>query len=683
MKFICTLSLIITFLFSSISSQAQNWFKTIGGTGTDIPYAIAQDASKNIFIGGAFNGTNINFNPGGTAITITATGIADNGFFAKYNATGILQWAIPYVNTGGGTRVTSVVPGAAGDVYVAGWMDGSNTNFNPLGTPMNVSTSGAQDIFLAKYNSAGICQWVRIMGGSAYSDQATGVAYDATESTVVLVGQFISTTNFNPGGTAMNYSPNGTVTAGNSDIFIAKYNTSGICQWVRQIGAGNNSDVCNGVAIDNSGNIIIGGWYNNANVNFNPAGTAVTRSISGTSSDMYLAKYNNTGILQWVLSMGGTNVTDAVNGVATDGSGNVYAAGNFAGTSVNFNPGGTAVTYTATGTDAFVAKYNSAGVLQWGKPSGGSSSDRGRCVAVANDGTVVFGGQFNGTNINFNAGGTAYPLTSSSTDCFIMSYNSAGAPNWGMAVGGTGSDDMKSFAVDNASAKIFAAGQFNGTNANFDPLNSTATTGTSSATDLFVARYNMSDGHLSLTVSTLPVSWTKIDVARVGDKVLLSWETSCEVNNSGFAIERSTDGTHFQFAGYMASTAAADCGKASYLFEDRVNGIEGKIYYRLKQMDIDGKHSYSKTVMLSDNSNEKMSVQVSPNPARNNFSITRSGNNAPDKAVIYSTGGKLMTRITLGSYTHVDCSAYAPGIYYINYFKGDKLMKSDKVVINR
>lgn len=684
MKLRYTLPFLGLFSIAAISTQAQNWLKSIGGTNADAPYCIAQDASKNVYVGGAFVGTDINFNPGGTAITLTATSAGDNGFFAKYNAGGILQWAIAYPKGTGGTRVNSITSDPSGFIYVAGWMDGSNVDFNPYGTPMLASTSGAQDIFLAKYNSSGICQWVRIMGGPSFSDQANGVAYDPIDGGVILAGQFIATTNFNPAGTAMNRTPAGGVVAGNTDIFFAKYNSSGICQWVRQIGVATLSDNCNAVAVDNSGNIIIGGWSTGSNVNFNPGGTAVTRSVSGTGSDMYVAKYDNTGILQWIVHTGGTNTSDAVNGLTVDATGNVYAAGNFAGTNVNFNPNGTSTTFSGTGTDAYLAKYNSTGVLQWAKPCGGSGTDRGRAVVVSNTtGDVFYGGQFSGTNINFNPGGTAFNLTAANIDPFVICYSSAGVPKWGFSITATSTvDDVKGLALDDTGGKLYVAGQFQSTSANFDPLNSTATTASGiGSNDIFIARYSVSTGLLSL--STLPVSWTKIDAVKNGDKVAVRWETSCEINNNGFAIERSSDGSNFQLVGYMASTADADCGKATYAFEDRVYSVDGKLYYRLKQTDIDGKHSYSKVVMVSNDNSEKVSVQAYPNPANNNFTITRSGNNGPDKAVIYSGSGKMMTRLTLGSYNKVDCSGYAPGIYYINYYNGDKMVKSDKMIISR
>lgn len=661
--------------------HAQNWLKTIGGGNSDVPYAIAQDGNKNIYIGGAFSGANVNFNPGGTAINLTTTLGADNGFVAKYSSIGVLEWAIPFYRGSGGTRINSIITDPSNNMYVTGWFDGTNVNFNPNATASNQSSTGSQDIFLAKYNSAGILQWVRMMGGGTLADQGNGLAYDANDNTIVLTGTFMTTTNFNPGGSAINLTPAGGAVAGNSEIFIAKYNTSGICQWVRQMGAGTGSDVSNTVAVDGSGNIIIGGWFLNSNVNFNPGGTPVLRSSAGTTSDMFLAKYNNTGILQWIVATGGTTSTDAVNGVAVDASGNVYAAGNFSGTGVNFNPNGTSTTFSANATDAFLAKYNSSGVLQWAKTAGGSGSDRGRCVSVSPAGNVYYGGQFVGTGINFNVGGTALPLTSLGTDAFFISYTSSGTLNWGMAIGGIGSDDMKGFAIDNSRGKIYTAGQYSGLNMNFDPLNSTGTTQTTTGVDVVLARYNMSNGLLSF--ATLPVSWTNINAEKNGEKILLRWQTSCEINNSGFAIERSTDGNVFQYAGYMASTAAADCGKATYLFEDRFNNFEGKLYYRLKQTDIDGKYSYSKIVWVSNNDNVKASVHAYPNPAKNNFTIARYGDNAADKAVIYSNSGKLLTRLQLNSYNNVDCSSYAPGIYYINYYKDEELIKSEKMVINR
>ncbi len=109
---------------------------------------------------------------------------------------------------------------------------------------------------------------------------------------------------------------------------------------------------------------------------------------------------------------------EKVNGVATDAAGNVYVTGEFAGapaTSLDF--GGTpTTTITADingNTDAFVAKYNAAGVLQWVKSYGGTYSDAGMDIAIDAAGNVVTTGTYMaGTTISATFGTNTYFGTS-------------------------------------------------------------------------------------------------------------------------------------------------------------------------------------------------------------------------------------------------------------------------------
>jgi len=98
----------------------------------------------------------------------------------------------------------------------------------------------------------------------------------------------------------------------NYDILVAKYNSSGVLQWIQQYnGAGNGDDMALGLYIDASGNVYI-------------TGTVTT----ATNVDAITIKYNSSGTQQWLTTYNGTgSAFDSGTDLTTDASGNVYITG--------------------------------------------------------------------------------------------------------------------------------------------------------------------------------------------------------------------------------------------------------------------------------------------------------------------------------------------------------------------
>jgi uncharacterized protein (AIM24 family) len=171
------------------------------------------------------------------------------------------------------------------------------------------------------------------------------------------------------------------------DIYLAKLaGIDGSFQWVRAFGSV-GSDHGYGVAVDSAGNVAITGWFAGS-VNF--GGAAPLVSIGGLSG--FVAKYSSTGAYQWARPFTGAGV-DMGNGVAMDSANNVIVTGSFQ-TATDF---GSALLTSIGGTDAFVAKYSSAGVPQWVHAYGSTSDDAGYGVAADGSGNVVATGNFQRT----------------------------------------------------------------------------------------------------------------------------------------------------------------------------------------------------------------------------------------------------------------------------------------------
>ncbi|GEM_PF-462337 len=109
----------------------------------------------------------------------------------------------------------------------------------------------------------------------------------------------------------------------------------------------------------------------------------------------------------------------------------------------------------------------------------------------------------------------------------------------------------------------------------------------------------------------LPVEWGAFDVKRDGKEVRLNWEIFSESNNTGFYIERSNDGKFFKNIGFVQGVGISRVAK-HYSFTDQMPHF-GDLYYRLRQVDSDGKNSYSeiKAVFFA----ADLSLAVYPNPA--------------------------------------------------------------------
>src|SRR5688572_25082949 len=169
--------------------------------------SVATDAQGNNYVTGHFKGIATIGNA-----TLTSSGLYDI-FIAKYNASGTLLWAKQAGGTGDDQGYSIAVDGS-GNSYVTGHFKGIAT----FGTT-TLTSSGLYDIFIAKYNASGTLLWAKQAGG-ARNDSGQGIAVDGSGNSYVA-GYF-------EGITATFGTTTFTSNGGNDDVFIAKYDASGI-----------------------------------------------------------------------------------------------------------------------------------------------------------------------------------------------------------------------------------------------------------------------------------------------------------------------------------------------------------------------------------------------------------------------------------------------------------------------
>lgn len=121
----------------------------------------------------------------------------------------------------------------------------------------------------------------------------------------------------------------------------------------------------------------------------------------------------------------------------------------------------------------------------------------------------------------------------------------------------------------------------------------------------------------------LPVSYLSFDGVVNDKSVLLKWITAQEMNNSHFEVERSFDMNNYTTIGMVLDGFAANGTGKSYQFKDNAAELQGKtiVYYRLKQIDIDGKATYSKVLAVRMQAKAGVTMQASPNPFVENLNI--------------------------------------------------------------
>jgi N-acetylneuraminic acid mutarotase len=174
----------------------------------------------------------------------------------------------------------------------------------------------------------------------------------------------------------------------------------------------------------------------------------------------------------------------------------------------------------------------------------------------------------------------------------------------------------------------------------------------------------------SSVLSPLPLTLLDFNGKLVGNDGLLNWQTDNELNAAYFNVERSIDGINFTNVGNVAAFNTA--GRQSYGFNDREITSLGAstIYYRLKQVDIDGKFIHSRVIALT--IDRSILVLFGPNPVHNlaNITITIDRVEQVNARIISQTGSLVKQErwsLVSGSTSmSMDLSRLAAGIYYLD-----------------
>ena len=364
-----------------VPAPEARWFELISTPSIDRAVDVAIDGAGGIYT----VGTTFGEFPG------TDRAGPSDIFIVKHTSGGERSWArqfgSPNYDNGYGLAIDD-----KRNVYVVGE--------TPSSLPNN-SNAGENDAVLAKYDSEGNQQWVKQFGGAGV-DIAFDVAVDQTGN--IYVSGLTTSALFGSGG-------------GDYDILLAKYNSDGTQQWVKQFGDADR-EIANDIAIDAAGDVYLTGYVRDA-----------TREVS---EEAFLAKYDSSGNERW-MKLFGTTEADAAVGLTTAADGGVYIVGNTEGKFTGYSE--------RVYQDLFLVRYDTTGTQQWVKQFKVKSTNRAADITVDSDGHIfIVGEAFSSVR--------ASEEDNASTLAFLVKFDSGGVRRWTEKFGSVGFNNARGIAVD-------------------------------------------------------------------------------------------------------------------------------------------------------------------------------------------------------------------------------------------
>ena len=434
----------------SAVSTAPNFSWIVGGDGTGTSNgpvnAIAVDSNGNSYITGWMAGT-LDFagdgiggaNSFGDIVTAN-----QDAYLAQYNSNGVLQW-VKHFTSSGTDFTTGVTVDSNNNVIVTGSF-AATMDFagDGIGGSGDLVSLGSNDIFTAKYTSAGSFVWA-IRGGGTGNDSGWQGAVTADSSrNVYLNVPFTGTADF--AGDGIGGSGDLVSLGGTADNAVVKYNSAGVFQWAKRIG-GTDVEWPQEVTTDASNNVLVIGSSRSATMDFGNDGIGGTGDVTGRGNyDVYMAKYDSAGSLTWAKSLGST-VYDWGSDISVGANNSIMVTSQMSGTfdSAGDGIGGANAAddlVSAGGYDVMIGKYTSSGSLVWSKRFGTAGEDKTVDGDTDSSGNYYIFGSFEGT-VDFagdGVGGDGDVTSAGAKDAFAAKYSTSGSFEWIKRGGGTSGD---------------------------------------------------------------------------------------------------------------------------------------------------------------------------------------------------------------------------------------------------
>jgi hypothetical protein len=274
--------------------------------------------------------------------------------------------------------------------------------------------------------------------GAGLKNEKTRAINVDREGNVYLAGEATDEVKF--GGQSIK-------SAGGMDFFVAKLNPKGEFLWAR-MGGGSQVDRGYGVAPDGDGNCYVTGHYQSTDADFSG-----TKLPTRGDYDVFVAKYDRDGKLQWIKTAGGKGY-DYGHGIAVDPNGDIVVTGAVVG-EADF--GDDVKIANDPGSHIFCAKYRRDGKLVWAKAATGKAGGSGHGVAVDGKGNIYIGGSSSGSG-QF---GDKPLVTPKGASAVVAKLSPAGDVLWITQQFGTPSCLFHEITCDQE-GRVWASGMFKG-----------------------------------------------------------------------------------------------------------------------------------------------------------------------------------------------------------------------------
>lgn len=355
-----------------------------------------------------------------------------SGFVTKYDLDGNRKWTRLNVATSGNFGQNGLSVDSSENIFIAGTVYGPGA-FDGISAPNNYSAA------ISKYDSAGNRSWSSLRYLSSSESFANGIYADSS-GTVFLLGNAKGNLDSvsNPAGT-------------DAAISIMKYNTAGTWLSTNLIGTSSPSTsrhlAVTSAVTDSSGNLWSAGYSQAGDKCANPDLKVTPTIFKFNSSTAYQTCYS------LITSTGGTAGDSIIWGIVRDSSDNMYVTGY---TNRNLD-GLTKISSAGDGYfDAFIAKFNSSGTLQWKRQLAvsGNTITKAWAITKSADNFYYITGQ-----TNANLGGQTLTGT---TDLFAAKYDTGGNLIWVKLLGGAGSVTIGTGIAFDTNNTMYVSGHSNG-----------------------------------------------------------------------------------------------------------------------------------------------------------------------------------------------------------------------------
>jgi Ca2+-binding RTX toxin-like protein len=405
----------------------------IGGTGSDFGWGIAVDAGGNAYVAGETSSSEVSF-PVKVGPDLTLGGGYD-AFVAKISASGTGLVYAGYIGGAGNDGGFGIALDGSGRPYLTGYTESPEASFPVVGGPDLTFNGGINDGFVAKVRATGASLvYAGYIGGDG-DDVGYGIAVDGAGSAYVTGHTGSAETTF-----PVKVGPDLTYNGG-EDAFVAKVAAAGTSLVYAGYVGGTGGDSGRGIAVDSTGSAYAVGQTSSDEGSF-PVKVGPDLTFNGGVGDAFVAKVTAAGGgLVYAGYVGGAG-TDFGYGIAADGGGNAYVTGTTDSTEATFPvTGGPDLTFNdvfdciACG-DAFAAKVNGAGSLDYAGYIGGGANDRGFGVAVDTAGNAYVTGATRSTEKTYPVLGGPDLTSNGLNDAFVAKIASVTC-----TITGTAGDD--------------------------------------------------------------------------------------------------------------------------------------------------------------------------------------------------------------------------------------------------